>query len=192
MTDVQHSDVLIVGAGVSGIGAACRLTLECPQLMYTVLERRQTIGGTWDLFRFPGVRSDSDMFTFGYDFRPWNDVKVFADGPSIRQYVADTAREFGVDKRISYGLKVVRASFNSAVDLWTVEALHEESGELRSYTCRFVIACSGYYNYDQGFRPQFPGEERFGGTVVHPQFWPADLDWTGKRVVVIGSGATAI
>jgi cation diffusion facilitator CzcD-associated flavoprotein CzcO len=192
MTETQHTDVLIVGAGVSGIGAACRLEKECPQLSYAILERRQAIGGTWDLFRFPGVRSDSDMFTFGYDFRPWNDVKVFADGPSIRQYVADTAREFGVDRRISYGLKVVRASFDSRVDLWTVEALHEESGELRAYTCRFVIACSGYYDYDQGFRPQFPGEERFGGTLVHPQFWPADLDWTGKRVVVIGSGATAI
>ena len=192
MADEPCTDVLIVGAGVSGIGAACRLELESPGLSYAVLERRERIGGTWDLFRFPGVRSDSDMFTFGYEFRPWNDVKVFADGTSIRNYVADTAREFAVTDKITFGVRVVRVSFDSTTDMWTVDALEESSGEPRTFRCRFLIAASGYYDYDEGHRPTFPGEDEFRGTLVHPQFWPDDLDWAGKQVVIIGSGATAV
>ncbi len=189
---VEHVDVLIVGAGLSGIGAACRLTREHPQRTYLILERRQAIGGTWDLFRYPGVRSDSDMFTFGFNFRPWSDTRVLADGPSIRGYLEDTAAEYGVRKHIRFGLKVQRASWSSTSGRWTLDTLDEQNGERKQYTCTFLVGATGYYNYDTGHRPEFPGQERFGGPVVHPQFWPEDLDYTGKRVVVIGSGATAV
>eukprot|EP00611_Tribonema_gayanum_P026055 TRINITY_DN6101_c0_g1_i1.p1 TRINITY_DN6101_c0_g1~~TRINITY_DN6101_c0_g1_i1.p1 ORF type:complete len:502 (-),score=151.90 TRINITY_DN6101_c0_g1_i1:181-1686(-) len=185
-------DVLIIGAGLSGIGMACHLTRDCPGKKFAVLERRQSIGGTWDLFRYPGIRSDSDMFSFGYAFRPWNELKVLADGPAIRQYVIDTAKEYGVDKKIRYGLKIVSADFSSADAQWTVNALDEASGESRVFKCGVLISCTGYYNYDKGFLPDFPGADSFKGTRIHPQHWPENLDYKGKKVVVIGSGATAV
>ena len=190
--DLPHYDVLIIGAGLSGVGMACQLSRECPDKRITILERREALGGTWDLFRYPGIRSDSDMFTFGFGFRPWRSLKVLADGPSIRQYIGDTAREFGVDGKIQYGLKVQRADWSSARRRWTVTALHEASGETREVTARFVVMGTGYYNYDAGYLPEFPGIEQFKGTRIHPQFWPENLDYAGKRVVVIGSGATAV
>lgn len=190
--DLPHYDVLIIGAGLSGVGMACQLSRECPDKRVTILERRESLGGTWDLFRYPGIRSDSDMFTFGFGFRPWRSLKVLADGPSIRQYIGDTAREFGVDKKIQYGLKVQRADWSSARRHWTITALHEASGQVREVTARFVVMGTGYYNYDGGYLPDFPGIDQFKGTRIHPQFWPENLDYTGKRVVVIGSGATAV
>lgn len=188
----QHFDVLIIGAGLSGIGTACHVMTEFPNRTIAVLERRERLGGTWDLFRYPGVRSDSDMFTFGYKFRPWHDAKVLADGPSIRQYIADTAADFGIDEKIHYGLKVVTADWHSMQSRWTVTTLHEASGETHTYSCDYLISCTGYYNYDAGYLPTFPGVDQFKGRCVHPQFWPDDLDYTGKKVVVIGSGATAV
>ncbi|NNH70649.1 NAD(P)/FAD-dependent oxidoreductase [Nocardia uniformis] len=188
----RHVDVLIIGAGLSGIGMACHLSREGTGRSYLILERRTAIGGTWDLFRYPGIRSDSDMYTFGYGFKPWMGTKVLADGPHIRQYIEDTAAEYGVTDRIRFGRQVVKAGWDSATELWTVEATDERTGETETYTSNFLIGCTGYYDYDKGYRPHFPGEERFGGRIVHPQHWPADLDYTGKRVVVIGSGATAI
>jgi len=187
-----HFDVLIIGAGLSGIGNACQIAQAHPTRSMAILERRQSIGGTWDLFRYPGVRSDSDMFSFGFKFRPWNALKVLADGPSIRQYIRDTAQQFGIDQKIRYGLKTLSASWCSSARLWTVTALHEASGETRQFTARFVVMCTGYYNYDAGFLPQFPGVQDFKGRCVHPQQWPEDLDYRGKKVVVIGSGATAV
>jgi len=188
----QHFDVLIIGAGLSGIGTACHLQAALPHKTVTVLERRERMGGTWDLFRYPGVRSDSDMCTFGFKFRPWMDVKVLADGPSIQQYIADTAAEFGIDEKIHYGLKVLTAEWSSPESRWTVTAAHEATGETRAYSCNYLISCTGYYNHDAGYLPTFPGVERFKGQCIHPQFWPEDLDYTGKKVVVIGSGATAV
>ncbi len=188
----EHFDILIIGAGLSGIGTACQVSAEFPEKSLAILERRERLGGTWDLFRYPGVRSDSDMLTLGYGFRPWDDLKVLADGPSIRDYIADTAAEFGIDKKIHYGLKVVSADWSSADQCWTVTTVDEAAGEFRFYTCSFLVSASGYYNYDAGHTPDFPGVERFRGNVVHPQFWPENLDHTGKKVVVIGSGATAI
>ena len=188
----QNFDVLIIGAGLTGIGAACHLAMECPGKRVAILERRNAIGGTWDLFRYPGIRSDSDMFSFGFKFRPWNELKVLADGPAIRQYVTDTARQYGIDKLIQYGLKTIAADWSSEQRCWTVTALHEASGETRSYRANFLIGATGYYNYDKGFLPHFPGEERYKGQRIHPQHWPENLDYRGKRVVVIGSGATAV
>ena len=185
-------DVLIIGAGLSGIGMACHLVQECPNKSFAVLERRDAIGGTWDLFRYPGIRSDTDMFSFGYAFRPWHQPTVMGDGPTIRDYIADTAREFGVEKKIRFGMKIVAADWSSVEQQWTVKALHEASGETRSYRCRFLVPCTGYYNYDAGFQPDFPGQEQFKGLRIHPQHWPESLDYAGKKVVVIGSGATAV
>lgn len=187
--------MLIVGAGLSGIGAACHLSRECPDRGYAILESRDAIGGTWDLFRYPGVRSDSDMFTLGYSFRPWTKSRSMADGPSIREYVRDTAREYGVDSRIRYRHQVVAAEWSSEDARWTVRAVHtDDDGEDRevTLTCSFLFVCSGYYRYDQGYTPDLPGIGEFAGPVVHPQHWPEDLDYAGKRVVVIGSGATAV
>ncbi|MBF6059335.1 NAD(P)/FAD-dependent oxidoreductase [Nocardia terpenica] len=188
----RHVDVLIIGAGLSGIGMACHLTRARTGRSYAILERRNAVGGTWDLFRYPGIRSDSDMLTFGYGFRPWHGTKVLADGPHIRRYIADTADEYGVLPHIRFGRKVVRASWSGAEGLWTVEAVDEQTGESEIYTSNFLVGCTGYYDYDNGYRPSFPGEENFRGPIVHPQHWPEDLDYRGKRVVVIGSGATAI
>lgn len=188
----QHFDVLIIGAGLSGIGTACRMAKEMPHARIAIIERRKAIGGTWDLFRYPGIRSDSDMFSFGYAFRPWNELKVLADGPSIRRYITDTAREHGIDQKVRFGLKTTRASWSSERQRWSVECREEESGALVEFSCNYLVSCTGYYDYDQGFLPSFPGEERFQGQRVHPQHWPEGLDYSGKRVVVIGSGATAV
>lgn len=185
-------DILIIGAGISGIGTACHLTREKAGKTYAILERRTAIGGTWDLFRYPGIRSDSDMYTFGYHFRPWHGTKILADGPSIREYVQVTAEEYGVTDHIRFGRKVVRADWSSATGVWTVTAHDEASSETEVYTSKFLVGATGYYDYDKGFRPTFPDEDRFIGQIIHPQHWPEDLDYKGKRVVVIGSGATAI
>ncbi|MEV6426331.1 NAD(P)/FAD-dependent oxidoreductase [Nocardia sp. NPDC051463] len=188
----KHFDILIIGAGLSGIGTACQVTAEFPNKTIAVLERRARIGGTWDLFRYPGIRSDSDMFTFGYKFRPWHDSTVLADGASIREYIADTAREYGIDQKVHYGVKIIAADWSRTEGRWNVTALHEATGETRTYSCGFLVSCTGYYNYDAGYLPTFPGVDRFQGRCVHPQHWPEDLDYTGKKVVVIGSGATAV
>ncbi len=189
---VEHVDVLIVGAGLSGIGAACHLRRRCPQKSFLVLEARDAIGGTWDLFRYPGIRSDSDMFTLGYDFAPWEGERSIADGESILQYVRDAARDHDVERSIRFGHRVVSAQWSSARGRWTVEVEREEAGESLQITCGFLYACTGYYRYDEGYSPRLQGIERFEGEVVHPQHWPTDLDFAGKRIVVIGSGATAV
>ena len=189
---MEHVDVLIVGAGLSGIGAACHLQEECPGKSYLILESRGAIGGTWDLFRYPGIRSDSDMFTLGYAFRPWKDSKAIADGPSIRRYIEETASEHGVRDKIRFHHQVVSAAWSSEDARWTLTARRSDTGETVEITCSWLSVCAGYYRYDEGFRPRFPGEERFAGRFVHPQHWPEDLDLTGRRVVVIGSGATAV
>jgi monooxygenase len=190
--DLQHVDVLIIGAGLSGIAAGYHLQASCPGKSYAILEARDSIGGTWDLFRYPGIRSDSDMFTLGYGFRPWKAAKAIADGPSILEYVTDTAREYGIDRRIRFGHRVVRAEWSSADQQWTVEAERTDSGQTVHLTASFLFACTGYYRYEEGYTPELPGVQRFAGPLVHPQHWPEDLDYAGKRVVVIGSGATAV
>lgn len=189
---VEHLDVLIVGAGLSGIGTASHLAIRCPGKSFALLESRDAIGGTWDLFRYPGIRSDSDMFTLGYSFRPWKEAKAIADGPSILEYIRETAREHGVDDKIRFNHRVVRAEWSTADAKWSVEAERTDTGETVRFTCGFLFTCTGYYRYDEGFTPQFEGMDRFGGQIVHPQHWPEDLDYDGKRVVVIGSGATAV
>ena len=188
----DHVDVLIVGAGLSGIGAAVHLGRECPGKTYAVLEARGAIGGTWDLFRYPGVRSDSDMYTLGYSFKPWTDPKAIADGESIRRYVRQTAREHDVERHIRFHHRVTRAEWDSATARWTVHARRDDTGEDTTITCGFLFTNSGYYRYDEGYTPPLPGVERYTGTLVHPQHWPQRLDFAGKRVVVIGSGATAV
>jgi monooxygenase len=188
----EHVDVLIVGAGLSGIGAGCHLQANCPDKSYAILEGRASSGGTWDLFRYPGVRSDSDMYTLGYSFKPWEEAKAIADGPSILSYVRQTASDHGVDQQIRFNHRVVRADWSTADARWTVEAERTDSGETVWLTCSFLFMCSGYYRYDQGYTPEFEGTESFHGEIVHPQFWPEDLEYAGKRVVVIGSGATAV
>ncbi len=179
-------DVLIVGAGISGVDAACRLKQRCPGKSFAIIESRERIGGTWDLFRYPGVRSDSDMYTLGFPFRPWTSDQAIVGGEAIRQYVEDTARELDVFEKIRFDTKVTAASWSSAARRWTVET---SSGV---FTCHFLYLASGYYDYASGHRPEWPGEAAFNGRIVHPQFWPEDLDFTGKKVAVIGSGATAV
>ncbi|ABI78803.1 conserved hypothetical protein [Hyphomonas neptunium ATCC 15444] len=186
------TDILIIGAGLSGIGAAVHLTKRSPGKRYRIYEARDAIGGTWDLFRYPGIRSDSDMHTLGYNFKPWTDAKAIADGPSIRRYVNTTADEYGVRKNISFNTKIVAADWSSADQAWTVTSENVKTGAQEKTTCRFLFMCGGYYSYDKGYRPDFPGEEAFRGQIIHPQHWPEDLDYSGKKVVVIGSGATAM
>lgn len=188
----EHLDVLIVGAGLSGIGAAYHLQKQCPNKSWAIIERRQAIGGTWDLFRYPGIRSDSDMYTLGYNFKPWTNPQAIADGTSIREYVQETARENGIDRNIRFGLQVKNASWSTETATWTLEALREATGEVVHFTCNFLLMCSGYYNYDAGYSPDFPGIDQFKGRVVHPQKWTEDIDYADKKVVVIGSGATAV
>ncbi|WP_328294311.1 NAD(P)/FAD-dependent oxidoreductase [Kineococcus sp. NBC_00420] len=192
---LEHLDVLVVGAGLSGIGAACRLRQKLPHHTFAVLESRGAIGGTWDLFRYPGVRSDSDMYTLGYSFRPWRGGKAIAQGADIREYVTETAREFHVEERVRFHHRVLAADFSRATARWTVVVERPRAGggsETVRLTCSFLLSCTGYYRYDEGYTPEFPGAGEFGGRIVHPQHWPTDLDTTGRRVVVIGSGATAV
>jgi monooxygenase len=194
-TQGEHFDVLIIGAGLSGVGAGYHLKTKCPSKRFLILESRGSIGGTWDLFRYPGVRSDSDMFTLGYSFKPWTDPKAIADGPQILNYVRETAAENGIDNNIRFRHRAKRASWSTKDARWTVEAERtalEGSTEVVTFTCNFLFSCTGYYRYEQGYTPQFAGIADFEGQIVHPQRWPADLDYTGKRVVVVGSGATAV
>lgn len=201
---MEHFDVMVVGAGLSGIGAACHLRQRHARKSFVILEGRAAMGGTWDLFRYPGIRSDSDMYTLGYRFRPWRDPAAIAGGPAILNYIRETASEFGIDKEIRYGLRVKRATWSSADALWTVEAeaqpepqpepqagIEHEKTVVR-FTCNFLYLCTGYYDYEGGYTPEWPDVKRFRGQIVHPQKWPEDLDYHGKRVVVIGSGATAV
>jgi cation diffusion facilitator CzcD-associated flavoprotein CzcO len=189
-TEPDYADVLIIGAGISGIGAAYRIHEKNPRLTYTILERRARIGGTWDLFRYPGIRSDSDIFTLSFPYEPWTRPETVADGADIREYLTATARRYGIDQHIRFDTRVLSADWDSTTDTWNVQAQHD--GQARTYRARFVFFGTGYYNYDEPYTPGFPGIENFRGEVVHPQFWPEALDYTGKRVVVIGSGATAI
>ena len=188
----EHLDVVIVGAGLSGIAGAYHLQHQCPDKEFAILEAREAIGGTWDLFRYPGVRSDSDMFTLGYSFKPWDRNEAIADGPSILDYINETADEHGIRDRVRLGHRVVHSSWSSEDERWTLTVERTDSGERREMTCSFLFVCSGYYDYEQPYAPEFPGSERFEGQIVHPQHWPEDLDYAGKRVVVIGSGATAV
>jgi cation diffusion facilitator CzcD-associated flavoprotein CzcO len=188
----EHFDVLVVGAGISGICAGYHLQMSCPGRTYAILEARDDIGGTWDLFRYPGIRSDSDMYTLGYSFKPWQNAKAIADGWSIREYLRETAREHGIDRKIRFAHRVKRASWSSEEARWTVEVERGDLKEVVRFTCNFLFMCSGYYDYAEAYTPEFPGAERFAGRVVHPQKWTEDIDYAGKRVVVIGSGATAV
>jgi cation diffusion facilitator CzcD-associated flavoprotein CzcO len=188
---MEHFDVVVVGAGLSGIGAGVHLQKESPGRSYVILEGREASGGTWDLFRYPGIRSDSDMYTLGYSFKPWTQAKAIADGPSILNYIRETAREYGVEQHIRYGHKVKHASWSTPDARWTVEA-ERPGGEIARFTCNFLFFCAGYYSYDEAHQPQFEGLASFKGRHFHAQFWPDNLDYAGKRVVVIGSGATAV
>lgn len=187
---MERVDVVVVGAGLSGIGAACHLRRECPEESVVVLEARDRVGGTWDLFRYPGVRSDSDMFTLAYDFAPWRGPRAIVDGAEILAYLEETARAYGVDRQVRLGHRVVRAGWSGADERWRVTAEHD--GRETTAECRFLWVCTGYYRYDAGHRPHLPGEEEFGGRLVDPQHWPADLDVADRDVVVLGSGATAV
>jgi len=189
---VEHVDVLIVGAGLSGLGAACHLQNECPGKSFAILEARAESGGTWDLFRYPGVRSDSDMYTLAYAFKPWKGTKTIVDGPSILGYIREAAREGGIDQKIRYRHRVTGAAWSSSDARWTVEVENAETSTTEQLTCGFLFGNTGYYRYDVGYTPHFEGREVFRGPIVHPQAWPVDLDWTDKRIVVIGSGATAV
>jgi monooxygenase len=186
----EHVDVVIVGAGISGISAAWHLQERCPAKSYAVLESRDNLGGTWDLFKYPGIRSDSDMFSLGFRFRPWRSEKAIADGPSILSYLKETAADSGIDKHIRFRHKVVAADWSEAEKQWMLRV--DRDGEEVEISCSFLFACSGYYNYDRGYAPQFPGSDEFEGPIVHPQHWPEDLDYQGKKIIVIGSGATAV
>ena len=188
----EHVDVVVVGAGLSGIGAGYHLQTMSPDRSYVILEGRDGLGGTWDLFKYPGIRSDSDMHTLGFSFKPWTEAKSIADGPSILQYLKQTVAQFGIDKHIRYGQLVTKAEWSTDDAQWTVTSTNKATGASNTITCSFLFMCSGYYSYKKGHTPEFAGRERFKGIVVHPQDWPTDLDYAGKRVVVIGSGATAV
>ena len=189
---METFDVVIIGAGLSGVGAAVHLSKKCPGKHFVILESRDAIGGTWDLFRYPGIRSDSDMHTLGYSFKPWRDSKAIADGPAILEYINETAAEYGVDKHVRFRHRVVRASWSSADAIWVIEAKRTDTGDTVQLRCNFVLMCSGYYSYEHGHTPAFKGRDRFRGEIVHPQEWPGELDYRDKRVVIIGSGATAV
>ena len=187
-----HFDVLIIGAGISGISAAYYLQIECPTKSYAILEGRHTLGGTWDLFKYPGIRSDSDMYTLGFAFKPWTDPKAIADGPSIMKYLHETVDEFDIRKHIQYNKMVINASWSSEEALWTLEVEDKAKQSTHNYTCNFLSMCSGYYNYEEGYTPNFEGIDQFQGKVIHPQKWPEDLNYDNQKIVVIGSGATAV
>jgi len=201
-TKKEEFDVIIIGAGISGISAAYHLQQHCPDKTFRLVERRWALGGTWDLFRYPGIRSDSDMYTFGFSFRPWRsaDQKVIAAKDDILNYLKETVEEYGIDEHIQYGTSIQQASWDSVTAHWTLTGVQQDLEEGTAsaastvviYKAHFVFLCSGYYDYDQGYAPKFPGQESFQGPIVHPQHWPRDLNYTDKRVVVIGSGATAI
>jgi monooxygenase len=188
----EHVDVLIIGAGISGIGAAVHVKKNCPGKSFAILERRPNIGGTWDLFRYPGIRSDSDMYTLGFRFKPWTSRKAIADGPSILTYLNETVDEFKIKDNIRHNHQVTKSSWDSETALWTIEGTQGEDGKPFKLTCNMLFSCTGYYNYDKGYTPDFPGVDKFKGRIVHPQHWPQDLDYTGKTSIVIGSGATAV
>ncbi|UVE17594.1 NAD(P)/FAD-dependent oxidoreductase [Pseudomonas sp. LS44] len=188
----EHFDVLIVGAGLSGVGAAYHLQQQCPGKTFAILEGREALGGTWDLFRYPGIRSDSDMYTLGYNFKPWSDPQAIADGPSIRNYIEETARENGIDRKIRYQHKVLKADWCSSSATWTLDVQRGDEPEPIRLSCQYLFMCTGYYRYEGGYTPEFAGREQFKGEVIHPQLWPENLDYAGKKVVVIGSGATAV
>jgi cation diffusion facilitator CzcD-associated flavoprotein CzcO len=192
MEPQEHLDILIIGAGLSGIDAAYRLQTALPGKSYAILEARDSIGGTWDLFRYPGVRSDSDMHTLGFPFRPWHADQSIVGGADICNYIRDTATEYGIDRKIRLAHKVVRASWSTSEARWTVEARVKTDGRIVRLSCNFLYMCSGYYDYDKGFSPEFPGMKQFAGQILHPQEWPEKLDYAGKQIVVIGSGATAV
>ncbi|MCB9586138.1 MAG: NAD(P)/FAD-dependent oxidoreductase [Polyangiaceae bacterium] len=191
---MQHEnlDVVIIGAGLSGVGAGVHLSQKCPGKRFALLEMREAMGGTWDLFRYPGIRSDSDMYTLGYHFKPWTNPKAIADGEDIRSYIQETAREYGIDRKIRYQHKVKSLNWNSKRARWELEVEQLDTGDTVRISAQFVICCSGYYKYESGHTPEFAGREDFGGEVIHPQLWPEGLDYSGKRIVVIGSGATAV
>lgn len=188
----NYFDVIVVGAGLSGIGAAHYLQTECPNKTYTILEMRDTIGGTWDLFRYPGIRSDSDMYTLGYAFRPWTSPKAIADGESILKYIRDTAKEEGIEKNIRYKHKIIASNWSSQKQQWTIDVEQTDTKEIIQFTCNFLLMCSGYYNYDHGYTPEFKGRNSFQGQIIHPQKWTSDIDYADKKIIVIGSGATAV
>jgi monooxygenase len=192
MSDQDYFDTIIIGAGISGICAAYHLQTECPQKKFVVLEGRATLGGTWDLFKYPGIRSDSDMFTFGFPFSPWESPKTIADGQSIMDYLHKTVNKFGIDKKIQYNQKVIEASWNGREKLWTLAIAPSNDSNAIHLKCRFLFMCSGYYNYEKGYLPKFEGYDDFAGKIVHPQLWDTNLDHAGKRIIVVGSGATAV
>ena len=187
----KQVDILIIGAGISGIGLAVHLSKNCPQRKFEILERRESFGGTWDLFKYPGIRSDSDMSTFGYNFKPWGKEKVLASGPEIKSYLSDVIRENHLNEKIHYQHRVLSANYDSSKQKWIVE-IEDSNHKKQTWSANFVLGCTGYYNYDQGYAPQFPQQHDFKGQLIHPQHWPENLDYSGKKVVIIGSGATAI
>jgi cation diffusion facilitator CzcD-associated flavoprotein CzcO len=189
---IDHTDVVIIGAGLSGIGAAFHLTDKCPDRSYLILESRSAIGGTWDLFRYPGIRSDSDMHTLGYSFKPWDSAKAIADGPSILKYVQETAQENRIEEKIQFDSKLVSANWDSATSRWLLDVARSDTEQLSQISCNFLYMCAGYYSYDEAHDPKFPSMDAFKGKIVHPQFWPDDLNYENKKIVVIGSGATAV
>lgn len=189
---MEHFDVVVVGAGISGIGAGYHLQTKCPQRTFVILEGRDNIGGTWDLFRYPGVRSDSDMHTLGYSFKPWTATKSIAAGPAILEYLNETIDENQLERHIRFGHHVTKAEWSSVDHRWTIRSRQRETEQDVTFTCGYLFMCSGYYSYKGGYEPEFPGVARFNGSIVHPQKWPTDLDYAGKRVIVIGSGATAM
>jgi len=192
MTEENNFDVIVVGAGISGIGSAYRLQKECPDRSFVILEGRPNLGGTWDLFRYPGIRSDSDMHTLGFSFKPWKAAKSIADGPAILEYLEETVDEFDIKEKIKFNLHVSTADWSNEKDQWTLKASNKATGETVEYTCNFLLMCSGYYSYKSGYTPTFEGVELYSGQILHPQEWPEDIDFAGKKIVVIGSGATAV